>query len=500
MRSPQAHTHGRHLVTAGLALLLLASVAAIAAWRPIPSAAAAATRSVRSASPTALAVAGGGYHTCLLTGTGGVECWGNNFYGELGDGQSCGGGPPLPPDCPAPVSVSGLTSGVVAVTAGEDHSCALTSGGGVKCWGLNAYGQLGDGTTTDRHTPVDVSGLTSGVVAIAAGQEHTCAVTSAGGAKCWGLNDSGQLGDGTQTDRHVPVDVSGLATGVAALSAGYGHSCALTGAGAVKCWGANGAGQLGDDQSCGNTQCLTPVDVAGLGSGVAAISAASAHACALTGAGGLKCWGANEVGELGDGTTNDRHVPVDVSGPTSGVAGVAAGGFHSCALTGTGGAKCWGWNHFGQLGNGSTTDSSTAVAVSGLTSGLLALAGGDRHTCALTTAGRLACWGRNGFGELGNGTHDNSPLPVYVLGFGPPPPPPPPPPPSVAPKCRVPNVVGQKLATAKAKIRKRHCRVGKVSWQRSRASLKGRVLRQSPKAGARLGNGARINLRAGKGR
>jgi alpha-tubulin suppressor-like RCC1 family protein len=123
-----------------------------------------------------------------------------------------------------PVDVSGLSSGAAAIAAGEDHTCAFTSAGGVKCWGFNAYGQLGDGTTSERNTPVDVSGLASGVVAIATGWSHSCAITSAGGAKCWGLNDHGQLGDGTQMERHAPVDVSGLVSGVAAITAGYGHT------------------------------------------------------------------------------------------------------------------------------------------------------------------------------------------------------------------------------------------------------------------------------------
>jgi len=343
-------------------------------------------------------------HTCARTAGGGVMCWGYNWSGQLGDGTTT--------NRLTPVYVSGLANGVSAIAAGLGHTCALTAGGGVKCWGRNMEGQLGDGTTTDRLTPVDVSGLASGVSAIAAGNWHTCALTAVGVVKCWGYNGYGQLGDGTTTDRLTPVDVSGLTSGVSAITAGGGHTCALTAGGGVKCWGWNGFGQLGDGTT---VRRLTPVSVSGLTSGVSAIAAGSSHTCALTAGGGVKCWGLNGDGQLGDGTTINRRTPVDVSGLAIWVFAIAAGNSHNCALTLGGGVKCWGWNGNGQLGDGTTTDRHTPVDVSGLASGVSAIAAGQSHTCALAVEGGVKCWGANWVGQLGDCTTTERHMPVDVV-------------------------------------------------------------------------------------
>ena len=172
--------------------------------------------------PTATQIAAGRLYSCALTTGGGVQCWGNNVYGQLGNGSTT--------QSSTPVAVSGLASGVVAITAGERHTCALTTGGGAQCWGYNAFGQLGNGSTTNSTTPVAVSGLASGVVAIT-GDLHTCALTTGGGVQCWGRNVNGELGNGSTTHSTTPVAVSGLASGVAAITAGYAHTCALTSGG-----------------------------------------------------------------------------------------------------------------------------------------------------------------------------------------------------------------------------------------------------------------------------
>ena len=360
-------------------------------------------------------IAAGGHHTCALTEAGGVKCWGGNSYGQLGDGSAI--------QRNAPVDVVGLTTGVKAIRAGGPYTCALTTAGGVKCWGRNYAGQLGDGTDVPSNTPVDVVGLTVGVKAIAGGGHHTCALTEAGGVKCWGSNDSGQLGDGMMLDRRTPVDVVGLARGVRAIATGAHHTCALIEAGGVKCWGDNDSGEVGDETTL---QRNTPVDVMGLTTVVKAITTGGDHTCALTEAGGVKCWGNNSQGQLGNGRQTNSTVPLDVAGMTNNVVAIAAGvgsirelelfvGAHTCALTTAWGVKCWGDNDDGQLGEGRTVDRDTPVDVVGLTGGVKGIAAGAHHSCALTTAGNVKCWGDNSQAQLGNGTTTDSPIPVDVV-------------------------------------------------------------------------------------
>jgi alpha-tubulin suppressor-like RCC1 family protein len=357
-----------------------------------------------SSGVTALAV--GFYHTCAIASGGAVKCWGSNSSGQLGDGTTT--------NRSTPMDVVGLSSGVTALAGGERHTCAVTSGGGVRCWGSNSYGQLGDGTTTQSNTPVDVIGLSSGVTVLAAGYYHTCAIASGGALKCWGYNFYGQLGDGTTTNRSAPVDVIGLSSGVNALAAGYYHTCALSSGSALKCWGYNSSGQLGDGTT---TNRRAPVDVVGLASGVTALAAGYSHTCAIASGGALKCWGFNSHGQLGDGTTTDRSTPVDVVGLSNGVTALAVGGYHTCAIASGGAVKCWGFNFSGQLGDGTTTQRSTPVDVIGLSSGVIALAAGYSHTCTIASDGGLKCWGDNSNGQLGDGTTISNSMPVDVVGL-----------------------------------------------------------------------------------
>ena len=364
-------------------------------------------RSSVSANPfTGLSgVSAGVNHTCALSdGGANVKCWGQLDYGYS-----------------SPLPVDRDTGGAVGVqlSMGVNSGCGLTSGGGVKCTGINNYGQLGDGTFIDSaSTPVDVVGLGSGVAAIDVGSYHVCALTTSGGVKCWGANFYGQLGDGTTANSSsVPVDVSGLASDVESISSGDSHTCAVLTSGALKCWGNNFDGQLGNGTTVGSN---VPIDVDGLASGVAEVSAGGAgsthsHTCARMDSGGVKCWGDNGAGQLGDGTETMRTTPVDVLALDEDVASVSAGGLHTCARTTTGGLRCWGINSSGQLGDGSTAPSTLPVTPMGLSSGVAALSSGRSHTCVELDTGLVACAGNNSFGQLGDGTFDNKSTFVTVV-------------------------------------------------------------------------------------
>ena len=263
------------------------------------------------------------------------------------------------------MDVSGLTSGVAGISANGYHTCAVMNNGAVKCWGYNPFGELGNGTTTSSSTPVSVSGLSSGVNVVKSGEFHTCALMAAGGVKCWGQNYSGQLGDATVINKLTPVDVSGLTSGVAALSAGGSHTCALTTGGGLKCWGDNTYGQLGNGATLPAPPSSIPVSVSGLTSGVKTISGGSRHTCALTTGDAAKCWGNNQYGQLGNGTTGLSSLPVNVIGLASGVNVIRAGYWDSCVLMLNGGLKCWGDNQYGELGDGTYNNALTPVTVYG---------------------------------------------------------------------------------------------------------------------------------------
>lgn len=355
-------------------------------------------------------LATGTWFTCALTAGGAARCWGDNRFGQLGDKQ--------PGWRTTPRDVVGLSSGVADIYTGSFNAFVRTSAGGAKAWGSNSNGgTLGDGTTVIRRpTPVDVSGLASGVALIAPGFSHNCAVTTAGAALCWGDNAGGKLGDGTTVAKSVPTPVSGLATGVTTMAAGLYHSCAVTTGGGVKCWGAYpfGDSYLGDGTTSGR---LTPGDVSGLASGVAGVAVGTNMSCVRTVAGGVKCWGSNFYGEVGDGTTVAKLAPVDVSGLTSGVAALSVGYNAACALTDAGGVKCWGSNFSGELGDGTTVNRSTPVDVVGMTSGVVQLTQSGGHACAKLDTGVVKCWGYNGYGTLGDGTLTSRSTPGDILGL-----------------------------------------------------------------------------------
>jgi alpha-tubulin suppressor-like RCC1 family protein len=355
---------------------------------------------------TFASVSAGNNHACGVTSAGAAYCWGYNGYGELANGSTTSSA--------TPVAVSGgLTFAAVSVGDAVDvlgqHTCGVTRGGAAYCWGYNAFGQLGNDTTSHSATPIAVpGGLT--FAAVSAGGTHTCGLTRTGAAYCWGYNVYGGLGDGTTTDSPTPVAVSGGLT-FATVSAAELYTCGVTPEGAAYCWGFNFDGQLGDGTT---TNRWSPVAVAG-GLTFAAVSGGGyGTTCGVTHTGAAYCWGKNGYGELGSGaaTYSRSLTPVAVSGGLA-FAAVVNGGFHACGVTSAGTAYCWGRNGDGELGNGTTTNSATPIAVSGgLT--FAAVSAGNRYTCGLTPAGAAYCWGHNAYGELGNGTTSNSPIPVPV--------------------------------------------------------------------------------------
>ncbi|WP_233612067.1 Ig-like domain-containing protein [Corallococcus sp. AB045] len=342
-------------------------------------------------------LAAGQFHTLALKQDGTVWAWGNNGEGQLGDGTTT--------DRLTPVQVPGLT-GVAALAAGLSHSLALKQDGTVWAWGHNGHGQLGDGTTIRRLTPVQVPGLT-GITALAGGGSHSLALKQDGSVWAWGFNSQGQLGDGTVTHRLTPGQVPGL-TGVAVLAAGTYHSLALKQDGTAWAWAINGNGQLGDGTT---TQRLAPVQVPSL-TGVADLAANNHHTLAVKQDGTVWAWGYNNNGHLGDGTTTQRLTPVQVAG-LAGVADLAAGNHHSLAVKQDDTVWAWGNNSYGQLGDGTTIQRLTPVQVAAL-AGVADLAAGNHHSLAVKQDGTVWAWGNNSYGQLGDGTTTNRLTPVRV--------------------------------------------------------------------------------------
>ncbi len=342
------------------------------------------------------------------------------------------------------------------IATGDVYACALLEDRTVRCWGSNLNRTLGDGTTTDQSNPVQVlaSGSTQGtnvlggVTQIATGNFHACALLADGTVRCWGNNQNGRLGDGTTTGSVNPVQVleSGSTPlgGVTQIAAGGSHTCALLDDETVRCWGNNGSGQLGNGTDTGSNPNPNPVQVLASGragsnpvvlGGVTQIAAGNLHACALLKDRTVRCWGNNQNGQLGDGTTDIRNNPVKVlvSGTASsnpvvlaGVTQIAAGGSHTCALLDVGTVRCWGSNVSGALGDGTTADrtrpvevlSDTASSNPDVLAGVTRIAPGESQTCALLEDRTVRCWGRNAERQLGDGTTSLRTRPVQVLASG----------------------------------------------------------------------------------
>ncbi|MDP9177261.1 MAG: Ig-like domain-containing protein [Gemmatimonadota bacterium] len=374
---------------------------------------------VTSVSTVAFAsVVTGGAHTCALTAALAAYCWGRGESGQLGvasPGTTCSFDTSSSPCSLVPVAVGGGLF-FARLTAGGAHTCGLTNIGTVFCWGSNASGQLGNNSTIASPLPVIVA-TSVRFASIDAGLDHTCGVAHDGSVYCWGRNDRGQLGDGTSSARLLPAKVVGELSFQLVTAGGYtrGHTCGVTVAGDAYCWGDNENGQLG----IGNADLSAHPLPAQVSSGLKFLSLSAglgSHTCGRAAAGSTHCWGANTFGALGNGSTTDSPVPVQVSGGAA-FAQVVAGGYigHTCALTSGGAALCWGENSAGATGDGTTGDPLTPSPVAG---GRVwaTIDAGFRHTCGQDSSGALHCWGSGRAGQLGNNGTGQSNLPLKVVG------------------------------------------------------------------------------------
>ncbi|MEL7157412.1 MAG: RCC1 repeat-containing protein, partial [Actinomycetota bacterium] len=372
-------------------------------------------------------VVSGRSHTCAVFVDGRLQCWGGNGSGQLGDGSTTARTTVVP----VLDGVDPIVDDDVAA-AGAFHTCALLAAGQVRCWGGNFFGQLGDGSTNNSSEPrvvveADGSPLT-GVKGLAAGAFHTCALMDGGGVRCWGANFYGQRGDGTTTGSSLPIPVV-TATGSALsnakdLGAGANHTCAVLTSGRVNCWGDNSTGQLGNGESDGST---TPVLVELVGgaqlSAVGQVSAGGRHSCAVITSGALRCWGSNRYGQLGDGTVLDTNQAVEVlaadgSDQLDDVDHVSAGADHTCVLLDDERVTCWGKNDDGQIADRIVAQAATPVVVPYELAEVKSVSLGQAHTCVQMISNRSSCWGDNGDGQLGDQTNIDRTLPVAVRQVG----------------------------------------------------------------------------------
>lgn len=338
-------------------------------------------------------VAAGGTHTAAVTKDGDLYMWGRNYYGQLGVYSNA--------DSKIPIKVNNSSStlpekSVKYIALGYYHSAAITKDGSLYMWGYNRSGQLGDGTTTDRYTPVKIM---DNVASVSLGGSHSAAVTKDGSLYMWGDNGNGRLGDGTTTDRYTPVKIM---DNVASVSLGSSHSAAITKDGRLYMWGYNYYGQLGDGTT---TDRYTPVKIM---DNVASVSLGGNHSAAITKDSNLYMWGGNGSGQLGDGTTDNKARPHRVA---SNVQSVKLGYSHTTVISKDGGLYTWGYNYYGQLGNGTTTDSSNPIKIM---NDAIDCAGGDNHTIVLKKDGTVYTWGDNYHGQLGDDTTTDRTSPVAI--------------------------------------------------------------------------------------
>ncbi|MGY8699390.1 MAG: RCC1 domain-containing protein, partial [Candidatus Poseidoniales archaeon] len=417
------------------------------------------------ASRTAVALSSGKLHTCAILDDGSVSCWGDSYYGQLGNGGTSN------QNSPTLTNSLGAGRTAVALSSGVFHTCAILDNGSVSCWGKGGSGQMGSGGNWNEKSPTLTSSLGAGrTVALSSGESHTCAILDNGSVSCWGYGNYGQLGNGGTSNQNSPTLTSSLGAGRTAalserdldgdgvlnifdstpypattnpsnplpqrnvpgfqegsiytnstLSSGGAHTCAILDNGAVSCWGEGDYGQLGNG---GISQQKSPILTSSLGINrtSVALSSGAGHTCAILDNGAVSCWGEGDYGELGNGGTSQQNSPSLTSSLGTGRTAVAlsSGTAYTCAILDNGSVSCWGSGKDGHLGNGGTSDKLTPTLTSSLGAGrtAVALSVGPAHTCAILDNGAVSCWGAGGYGQLGNGGSSNKLTPTLTSSLG----------------------------------------------------------------------------------
>lgn len=363
----------------------------------------------------------GAYGTCAIYTTKRLYCWGSNGSQQLGLGSSA-----KTSYATRPYPVKGMSASPASVGNGYSSACATLVTGSIVCWGRNTTGQLGttnQGAYLRAATPI--ASLLSPWQApsnTTLGTRNVCFRDNNQTVKCLGGNSVGQLGNGNNTASNVPVQVAVItgaseATQARQIATGSNHTCARLANKNVKCWGINNYRQLGTPTNA-VAWVNTPVDVPNLSNNVTQIASMADHTCAIHESGAASCWGADQYGQLGDGTVAPFKGNVTVDGLGADAKQISTGVGHSCALITGGAVRCWGSNEFGQLGNGTTTTSAKPVSVIGLSRPAIEISAGGYHTCARLDNNQIYCWGRGTKGQLGNGSLENSPTAKKVASVG----------------------------------------------------------------------------------
>jgi len=346
----------------------------------------------------------GAFHTCGITTAKSLYCWGYNTSGQTGDGTVN-----TPRLSAHRVGAAGVWT---SVDAGSAHTCGITTAKSLYCWGNNGAGQTGDGTINHPRLSLHRVGAAGVWTTVAAGRLHTCGITTAKNLYCWGYNGYGQTGDGTANTPRLTLHRVGAAGVWRSVAAGDTHTCGITSAKNLYCWGNNGFGQTGDGTTTSPRLSLHRVGAAGVWTSV---SAGDFHTCGITAAKSLYCWGNNFNGQTGDGTVNTPRLSLHRVGAAGVWTRVDAGAGHTCGITSAKSLYCWGYNGFGQTGDGTTTNPRLSLHRVGAAGVWTRVDAGGGHTCGITTAKNLYCWGHNQFGQTGDDPNDHPHLTLHKV-------------------------------------------------------------------------------------